>query len=224
MMKSSVVVGLFSLIVSATASAAVEIPVQARFFAGMTGVKLDELNDSLEAQSMKKIEGVTQLGLEITYPVMKYLDVGARYAKKLADSEENPADPNTDYSAKIDQDAFLLIARVPIIREDFYRVDAFAGVGGTNTKVTMKTLAQNGDYTKSVGESWYASPYAAAGVSLALGYKRFYFVFEGAIEHNKVDDLKRSGSVSTSVNSLDLSGSYFTVGIMFDGIPGTVGR
>lgn len=222
-MKFPMVVGLVSLFMSAPAFAA-EIPVQARLFAGMTPVSPDSLNDNLVSQGMKKIEGVTQLGVEITYPVMKYLDVGARYAKKLADSEENPADPNTDYTAKLDQDAFLLIARVPIVRTDIYRIDGFAGVGGTNTKVTMKSAAQNGDYTKSVGESWYASPYAAAGVSLALGYKRFYFVFEGGIEHNKIDDLKRSGSVSASVDSLDLSGSYFTVGIMFDGIPGTVGK
>ncbi|WP_148278753.1 hypothetical protein [Bdellovibrio bacteriovorus] len=223
MMKFPVVVGLFSLILTATASA-VEIPVQARLFAGMTPVAPGPLNDNLVTQNMKKIEGVTQLGVEITYPVMKYLDVGARYAKKLADSEENPADPNTDYTAKLDQDAFLLMARVPFVRTDIYRIDGFAGVGGTNTKVTMKSAAQNGDYSKSVGDNWYASPYAAAGISLALGYKRFYFVFEGGIEHNKIEDLKRSGTVSSSVDSLDLSGSYFTVGLMFDGIPGTVGK
>lgn len=223
-MKFPVVVGLVSLFISAPSLAAMEIPVQARFFLGMTPVKLDTLNSNLESQNMKKIEGVSQLGLEITYPLMKYLDVGARYAKKLADSEENPADPNTDFNARLDQDAYLLIARVPFIRTDFYRVDAFAGVGGTNTKLTVKIPGQNGEYSKSVGENWYASPYAAAGVSLALGYKRFYFVFEGAIEHNKVNDLKRSGTVNSNVDSLDLSGSYFTVGIMFDGIPGTVGK
>ncbi|MNT43520.1 hypothetical protein D3C72_1799970 [compost metagenome] len=125
---------------------------------------------------------------------------------------------------KLDQDAFMLIARVPFVKTDIYRIDAFAGVGGTNTKLNVKTSSQDGEFTKSVGESWYASPYAAAGASVSVGYKFFYVVFEGGIESNKVKDLKSSGTVNSSIDTLDLSGSYFSLGLMFDGVPGSVGK
>lgn len=221
---SAILLGLCSLVIPFHSVSAKEIPVQARFFMGMTGVNSEELNTFTTAQGLKKMEGVSQLGLEITYPIHKYLDVGARYAKKLADASEEPDNPGTDYSVRLDQDAFMLMARVPFIKTDVYRVDAFAGVGGTNTKLTIKTAGQNGDLTKSVGDNWYASPYAAAGVSLSLGYKRFYVVFEGAYEMNKVKDFSRSGSAGTDISELDLSGSYFTLGLMFDGIHGSVGK
>lgn len=221
---SAIALGLCFLVLPFQSVSAKEIPVQARFFMGMTGVNSEELNTFTAAQGLKKLEGVSQLGLEITYPIHKYLDVGARYTKKMADAAEEPDNPATDYSVRLDQDAFLLIARVPFIKTDFYRVDAFGGVGGTNTKLTLKTAGQNGELSKSVGDNWYASPYAAAGVSLSLGYKRFYLVFEGAYEMNKVKDFSRSGSVGSNISELDLSGSYFTLGLLLDGIPGTVGK
>ncbi|MNL88607.1 hypothetical protein D3C87_2184120 [compost metagenome] len=49
-------------------------------------------------------------------------------------------------------------------------------------------------------------------------------VFEGGIESNKVKDLKSSGTVNSSIDTLDLSGSYFSLGLMFDGVPGSVGK
>lgn len=198
-----------------------EILVQARLFVGSTSINPDNLNDSIEADGLEKMEGMTHLGVEITYPVLKYLDVGARYTKKYEDSEESPANPATNYSAELSQDAYLLIARVPITRSDSFRLDVFAGVGGTNTNLKLKTISQNGELTKGIGNSWYSSPYAAAGVSMAMGFKKIYVVFEGGYEHNKVDGFKRSGNPSANIDDLDLSGGYFTIGLMFDGIPGT---
>lgn len=198
-----------------------EILVQARLFVGSTSINPDNLNDSLEADGLEKMDGITHLGVEITYPVLKYLDVGARYTKKYTDSEENPANPATNFTAELSQDNYLLIARVPVVRSDSFRFDVFAGVGGTNTNVKLKTISQNGELTKGIGNSWYSSPYAAAGVSVGMGFKKVYVVVEGGYEHNKVDGFKRSGNPNANIDDLDLSGGYFTIGLMFDGIPGT---
>lgn len=164
----------------------------------------------------------SQFGLEITYPLMKYLDVGARYSKRLLESDEEPSSSSTDYSARVDQDSLLLVARVPFVKSDIFRLDAFVGMGGSNTNLKMKTASQDGELTRKASEGWFASPYAAVGTSAAIGYKQFYFILEGGIETNKVNGFDRSGSVSNGIDTLDLSGSYFGIGLMFDGIPGSV--
>lgn len=221
-MKYSLAISVLSLFVLQSHNAfAKEIPVQARLFMGMTTVKPDNANETIEAQGLKKMDGISQLGVEITYPVMKYLDVGARYAKKMASSGEELVVAADDYQARLDQDAFMLIARVPLQRSDFMRVDIFGGVGGTNTSFKIKTASLDGELKKSVGDEWYASPYAAAGASLAFGYKKFYLVLEAGYEYNKIDGFKRSGNPG-SIDTLDLSGGYITLGLMFDGVPGTV--
>lgn len=39
---------------------------------------------------------------------------------------------------------------------------------------------------------------------------------------NKVDQYETSGTVTGNIKETDLSGSYFTIGLMLDGIPGSV--
>lgn len=198
-----------------------DFPVQARFFTGITSVDPKNVNETIEAQGLKKIDGVTQLGFEATYPLMNYLNVGIRYTKRLVDKDEEPADPSVEYNAKMEQDSVLLVARVPIMKSDIVRVDGFAGVGGTNTTLGLKTISQDGELTRRESGDWFASPYAAVGGSVAIGYKKVFLVIEGGYETNKVDGFKRSGTVSSNVDTLDLSGSYVTVGLLIDGLTGS---
>ncbi|MDG0817572.1 hypothetical protein [Bdellovibrio svalbardensis] len=208
--------------ISSNIAYAKEIPVQGRLFAGSTSIDPKNVNETIEAQGLQKIDTAMQLGIEITYPLLKYLDVGLRYTKRNAEKDEQPSNASTDYSAKIEQDAMLLVARVPIVKSDFVRLDVFGGVGGSNTTFTLKSASQNGELTRKEAEGWFATPYTAVGASVAFGYKQFYVVFEGGVETNKVDGFKRSGTVSSSLDTVDLSGSYFTVGLMFDGVPGSI--
>lgn len=203
-----------------TLSFAKEFPVQARLFLGSTGVSPDNVNQIIELQGLKEIDRVNKYGLEITYPVMSYLDVGIRYTKIFGNFDEKTSDPSTPYEAKLDQDTVLLVARVPLLKNDFLRVDAFGGFGGSNTSLKIKTGGQDGELSKKASTGWFASPYSAVGASLSVGFKWVYVVFEGGVDTNKVDSFSRSGSVSSSINTLDLSGSYFTLGLMFDKIPG----
>lgn len=198
-----------------------EFPVQARFTVGSTSVNPTSLNEAIAAQGLKKFDSLTQFGLEITYPLLKYLDVGARLTARLANNEEQTPDPSTDFSARIEQQSYLLVARVPFVKTDLLRVDAFAGFGGSNTVFKIKTAGQDGELTRKATEGWLATPYAAYGASVSIGHKWIYLVFEGGIETNKVDGFTRSGSVNSNIDAMDFSGPYFSVGLMLDGIPGS---
>ncbi|WP_374079346.1 hypothetical protein [Bdellovibrio bacteriovorus] len=212
------------LIVPSSFAFAKEIPVQGRLFAGVHSIDPTNVNETIEAQGLKKLDSVNRLGIEITYPLHRYLDVGLRYTKRLASVEENPDNGSTDYSAKVDQDSMLLLARVPVVKSDIVHFDIFAGVGGSNTTLKVKTASQDGEFTRRASGDWVATPYTSFGASVAIGYKQVYLVFEGGFESNKVDGFDRSGSASASIDTLDLSGSYLSIGLMFDGVPGTVGK
>ena len=54
------------------------------------------------------------------------------------------------------------------------------------------------------------------GTSAAVGYKNFYLVVEGGQESNNVDPFKYSGNINSNIQSVDLSGAYVTVALMFD--------
>lgn len=195
-----------------------EFPVQGRFFAGVTSADPTNANETIEGQGIKKIDSVTQYGFEATYPVLKYLDFGFRYTKRAVEKDEQSSSDTTEFNAKIDQDSVLLVGRVPLLKSDFMRIDGFAGIGGSNTTLKLKTAAQDGEFTRRASNDWFASPYTAVGGSVAVGYKRFFFVVEGGYENNKVDNFSRSGSVTGSIETLDLSGPYISVGLMIDGL------
>lgn len=190
---------------------------QARLFLGSTQTKPSELNTELTAQGLKKVELNNQYGVEITFPVMTYLNVGLRYSKRLISQDEETDGGSTDYKISVNQDVADLIARVPIYKSDYIRFDGVVGVGGSNTKYEIKTASQDGTLEKK--GSPFASLHSLAGLSFGLGKGQFYFVVEAGYDLNKVDGFERSGTVNNNVNTVDLSGGYFSLGLMFDGIP-----
>lgn len=220
MSKSSALFVGFALLFTTPVFAA-EFPVQARLFAGVNFVDPKNVNETTEPQGLQKIDKSNQIGVEITYPVASYLNIGIRYSKRIVSLDENPSNEATDYYVKVDQDALLLMARAPFAKTETFKADVFAGVGGTNSTLKIKTASQDGELTSSAGEGWAQSPYAAAGLSAAVGYKQFFFVMEAGYEYNKVSSFKRSGTVSSAIDTMDLSGGYFTIGFLLDGIPGT---
>ena len=38
----------------------------------------------------------------------------------------------------------------------------------------------------------------------------------------KIDDFQKSGTVAGNINSVDLSGTYFMISLMFNGVPGKI--
>jgi hypothetical protein len=138
----------------------------------------------------------------------------------MSDNDEAVPDPSTDYVAKLSQDSVVALIRVPFVKSDFFRVDAFGGVGGSNTTFKIKTASQDGELTRREGNDWLATPYFSYGGSIAVGYKRVFLAVEAGVETNKVDGFKRKGTINDNVQTIDLGGGYFLVGLVFDGVPG----
>lgn len=221
------VIQTFSWVLTALIMACADItwagqfPAQARLFAGVLSSNPSELNQEMTSQGLKEFRSIPQYGVEITYPAAKYLDAGIRYQKRYLKNEEVNPTPNSGYNALLDQDTILLIARVPLWKSDNVRLDVFGGLGGSNTTLKIKSATQDGELSRRESNDWLASLNTAAGGSVAVGFKSIYLVFEGGFESNKVDSFKRNGNINSNIQSVDLSGGYFTVGLMFDGITAT---
>jgi hypothetical protein len=195
-----------------------EIPVQARVFAGVSNIDPKAANAEFEAQGLKKANQVVQYGLEVTYPVANFLDLGLRFTKRNIVRDEVDSSPATEYRAEINQDSALVVARIPFFKSAFVRLDGFGGIGGTNTTLKMKTATQDGELSRKESGDWFATPYASYGGSIAIGYLHYFLVIEGGMESNKIGGLKSSGNIGNNIDSLDLSGSFFSIGFLFDGM------
>jgi hypothetical protein len=125
-----------------------------------------------------------------------------------------------DYKAYANQDIFMAIARFPLLKKDFVMVDAFGGVGGAQTTFKLETASQSGELTKGL----FSTLISAYGVSAAVGYKKYFFFVEGGFINDKVDGLKRSGTVSDNIQTLDLSGPYAMIGFIFTDAAGFSGK
>lgn len=210
-LKSALALGL--ILLSTQTTLAKSDLGQGRLFLGYTKGDPKELKTELAAQGLKDADGINNFGIEITFPTYEYLQLGLRYNHHLMGLDELTSDPATDYKAEIKQDTFAGVARVPFYKSDFVVMDVFAAVGVAMTNYTEKTASIDGTLKNS------ASPYYTAGASMAFGYKQYFLFFEGGYEGNKVSDLKREGTINNNLNTLELSGTYFLVGLMFDGIP-----
>ncbi|MCM2279600.1 MAG: hypothetical protein NDJ89_16115 [Oligoflexia bacterium] len=218
--RTSHVLPLFTLFLAFSAPARADsksFPAQGRLFIGNTMIHPDELNNEMTAQGLNTFNGLTGFGVEITYPALRFLDLGMRYTRHLA-MEYESAGNSTLYYGAIGQNAILLLARVPFLRTSVFKFDVFGGVGGTNTSFELKTASVDGKLTKTGPAEWFAAPIWSYGASAGVGYKQFCFFVEGGFERNVVRKLESFGTMTGNVGTLDLSGRYVMLGLLFDGI------
>lgn len=208
---------VISFLLSPRAFAIKDVPAQLRLFGGVVTSDPKDLNEEAELNSIKKFGVTPQAGIEASH-ALGPIEWGLRFTYRTGSQNEDPEDVNTDYTMSFNQTTAALMLRVPVIKTSFLRTDAFAGYGGSNTEIKFKTATQDGALTKKASGDWFAQPWSLYGASVGIGYKKFYFVVEGGFENNKVKDFKRTGTVNQNVEVFDLSGSFFTVGIMFDGL------
>ncbi len=205
----------------ATIANAESFPVQARLFASATKVDPSDLNSAMSGQSLMQYSYFTAVGVEMTYPLGRMLDIGLRYTKHWQQLDEKPISTATDYFGKMNQDTVSAVARVPLVRSGMLKFDVFGAFGGTNSTFTIKTASVDGTLSKSNADDyWLASPYYAFGSSLGVGFKKFFFFVEGGYEMNKIKDLTNTGNVA-SIGTIDMSGAYLMIGVLFDGVTAT---
>jgi len=190
---------------------------QARLFLGSAQVSPTQLNTEMTAQGLKQVDLNNKFGLEITFPLNDVISYGLRYNVRIISQDEATSNSATDYTVQIEQQNMAGVLRVNLLKKDYIRLDAVLGAGGSNTEYKIKTATQDGSLTKKGTPA--ASLYTTAGASLAVGAGKYFFVIEGGYEQNKIDGFDRSGNINSNVDTLDLSGSYISIGFMFDGIP-----
>lgn len=198
-------------------SFAAEFPAKGRIFIGSNSSSPADLNAEMTTQNFKTFSTVTKYGTDITYALNNIIDVGFRYEKINQTNLESVVTANQNYQATLSQDAVLGIARGPLIKNQNLKADAFLGIGVSNTTFSMKNATQDGQL--STGN--YNSPVAEAGLTFGAGYKNVFLTFEAGYVYNKVSGLQKSGTITSSMSSIDLSGPFLTIGLAFDGITAT---
>jgi len=193
-------------------------PAQGRVFAGIVDSDPKEVNQVTTGLGFKEFKPTSKFGAEITFAVLRHVELGMRYSKVYMTNLEVNQTPNSNYRALLDQDAVLGIARFPFLKSKFVRLDVFGGFGGANTTLDFRSATQNGDFSKREGGDWFSTIYTTYGGSVGVGYKNFFFFVEGGFDANKVKSPRRTGNLTGSVNTIDLSGSYIAIGLMFDGV------
>lgn len=185
---------------------------QGRLFLGSASVSPSDANTALQSQGMEEFKMNNQLGVEITLPALKILQAGFRYTHRPNKEEENPANAATDYTAELNQQVFMGVARLPLVDGDVVKFDFVLGAGAATTELKLKTAGIDGSLEKK------GSPVALAGATVGIGFKKFFFTVEGGYEYNKVSSLKAK-NMTSNVDSMDLSGGYLLVGLLFNDVP-----
>lgn len=217
---SAILLILLAFSTASEVALAKEMPVRARFYAGSTKADMTAINDIIVPQGLKKADDISQWGLEIAPIMAKYLDLGVRYTKRSAITNEDPDVDSTRYQSRLIQDSILLVARVPFFQSENVRFDVFGGAGGTNTNFSVYSSSNTGELSSQAAKDWYSSPYTAYGASLALGAKEYFFFVEAGVENNKISNFKSEGNIGGTLETLDMGGNYLIVGLLLNGIPG----
>lgn len=186
---------------------------KARLFLGSTQIKPEELNTDLTAQSLKEASLNNAFGVEITFPFSDRFNGGLRYAKRIISQDELDGSALTDYRVAINQDIMAAVGRYLFYKGEVVNVDAVLGAGIGNTKYEIKSATQDGSMTKQ------ASTYSMGGIGLSIGHGKYHFLMEAGYDSQKISGLKETGTLNGNISTIDLSGPYFTIGLLFDGIP-----
>jgi hypothetical protein len=216
-MKTVLIVFAFLLIPSFAQAKINDLPAQLRLFGGVQGAEPKELNTNLETLSLDKVDGLIHGGIEASRPFGNHFEVGLRYSVRYHKKGESTDNPLVDYSSELNQNSMMFTARVPIVNTAVFRFETFAAYGGANTTVDVTSATQVGSYTDKKSE-WFGHSISSYGAALGVGYKRFYIYIEGGYENNKTGKLTYTGTVSQSVESIDLSGTYGVIGILINGV------
>lgn len=177
----------------------------------------DSLNNLTATDKVNSLSSLTGLGFEADFKVLSFLKAGLRYAGVWTlMTPDNAPNPPTSFLA-VQQTKFGLVLRIPLFENDWLRSDLFGEGGTASSHIDVQTTgAGQGTFTKA------GSFYKRAGASVGFGWKTIFFFVEAGQEWNSLDGVSFAGTLSNSITSIDLSGSYYCFGLTFNGIPGWI--
>lgn len=195
-------------------------PAKFLIFGQHNSIEPETANTYLEGQGVDKFTGILSYGAEVDYPIASKLDLGfrVRIAYQRENQTETPAITTEPDKASLRQNVGYLVTRINAIESKAVRLDAVAGVGWALTQLKTKISGVDGSYERGWGGT-DGSLVTFYGASIGFGWGGIYLVGEAGLENNKPGNLKRTGNASTTIESLDLSGAYINVGLLFNGKP-----
>lgn len=209
---------LLPMLMSASTWAA-SFPARARLIVSTTQVKVPELNELLSSRGFDSVSLLPSVGVEITRPLGSRFEAGFRYQFRLLTRGVEGLDfGGGSPFAAFRQDTIQAIARLSVVRRKVFRADLVAGVGGNNSRFEIKNTAQDGELNRTALGDFVSTPMGSVGASFGFGAGKFYLMSEVGYERNRIPDLVKSGALTTSINTIDISGPYVMLSILFDGI------
>lgn len=205
----------------AQADSKITLP-QIYLFVQSSSIAPTEVNDYLSTNGIEKFTNLYGVGMEVSQPIFPRFNLGARVSMHYQSQNEKAkpsANPTNPYYGTLQQVRGAGVARLGLVQSNLMRVDAVGGAGMTNGRLT--THLSGGDATIDDGynNNKMSNFYSFYGASVAVGWKQFYFVTEAGYEMNKVGKLKCSTNATHSISTLDLSGGYVTIGLMWGSPP-----
>lgn len=191
-------------------------PTQLRLFVGEQNASPTDVNTVLTSGGLKNYKDITTYGVEATYAIIPHVNLGARGEgkwQKVLETAATSANPSNPYYSSVQQTAAMAVLRVDVVTTSAVMLDVFGAAGTAKTSMDIRTASGDGNYSSS--NSFISS----AGASLAIGWDSIFFLVEVGHEWNKIGGLSKNGVTSSSINSIDLSGSYATIGLLFNGLP-----
>lgn len=183
-----------------------------RLLGGASAIKPKDVNESFEAQHLQKVSASLLLGGELGYTLGGF-GAGIRYINNQVSRTEEPAIPYTTYSGAISQDLFLAMVHIPIVRKEYFHLGLAGGYGGASTRLKVKSSTQRGE----INSKLFDSGVSMGGAVIAVGYKFFFVEIEGGFMGNKATRFTKSGTISSEIETVDMSGTYATLNLVFYG-------
>ncbi len=191
--------------------------VKLRVFSASTNVNPTDLNDEMALNNIKDFKSVTKFGLDLTAELNRFMDVGLRYERTGQRSLEIVPTAGQNFQATLIQESLLGVARTTFLKTDVFRGDAFVGAGAASTKFALASATQDG----RLSSNGYNSIVGKAGASIGIGLLEVFLFLEGGYDYNVVNgDLEREENMNNHISKLDLSGTYISGGLLFEGVTG----
>jgi len=206
-----VLVGL--LVVSENSFAGDEVINQIKILYGQRSLDPKDANTLVEGDGIEAIKKINYLGLEASKDLGSVVNLGLRM--NLGTMRAKPTDSTASgtYYALLSQVDFLIMLNFPLIKSEKFKAEIVSGIGASSSSITMKTASQDGGFSAT-----QSLPTAVIGAAVAVGHKYVFLRIEGGYEYSKAGSLVKTGTPTGTLETLDTSGPYVSVGILIDGL------
>lgn len=213
-----ILVGLIALnpVVSlAAAGSGNEVINQLYFFYNQQAINPSDANAVLKSGGFDDLTKLATYGIQASRDVTPKFNIGLRGLIGTSRTEiENTATSSaSNYTAYIIRTGLSVILSSPLVKTEKFKAEVLTGFGSGGVSLDLRNGTQDGKY-----ESSSVGPTALVGAAVAFGHKYVFLRIEGGYEYVNATSLNKSGTLTSNLEKIDLSGGYFNVGLLIDGL------